>query len=67
MRRKSGNGSAAQQVQLHEQRAHQLLNEKKPELAIKEFAAVLEAGSAKSGCAGKSRRFTLLSKELCSG
>ncbi len=39
----SGNGSAAQQVQLHEQRAHQLLNEKKPELAIKEFTAVLEA------------------------
>ena len=39
----SGNGTAAQQVQLHEQRAHQLLNEKKPELAIKEFAAVLEA------------------------
>ncbi len=38
----SGNGTAAQQVQLHEQRAHQLLNEKKPELAIKEFAAVLE-------------------------
>src|SRR6266851_4453701 len=35
-----GNGSAAQ-VQLHEQRAHQLLNEKKPELAIKEFTAVL--------------------------
>ena len=31
----------AAQVQLHEQRAHQLLNEKKPELAIKEFAAVL--------------------------
>jgi tetratricopeptide (TPR) repeat protein len=39
----SGDGSAAQQVQLHEQRAHQLLNEKKPELAIKEFAAVLTA------------------------
>jgi tetratricopeptide (TPR) repeat protein len=39
----SGNGTPAQQVQLHEQRAHQLLNEKKPELAIKEFAAVLEA------------------------
>ena len=39
----SGNSSAAQQVQLHEQRAHQLLNEKKPELAIKEFAAVLAA------------------------
>ncbi|HMH15370.1 MAG TPA: tetratricopeptide repeat protein [Edaphobacter sp.] len=39
----SGDGSAAQQVQLHEQRAHQLLNEKKPELAVKEFAAVLAA------------------------
>ena len=39
----SGDGSAAQQVQLHEQRAHQLLNEKKPELAAKEFAAVLAA------------------------
>jgi Tfp pilus assembly protein PilF len=39
----SGNGTPAQQVQLHGQRAHQLLNEKKPELAIKEFAAVLEA------------------------
>jgi len=37
----SGDGSAAQQVQQHEQRAHQLLNEKKPELAAKEFAAVL--------------------------
>jgi tetratricopeptide (TPR) repeat protein len=37
----SESGSAAQQVQLHEQRAHQLLNEKKPELAIKEFGAVL--------------------------
>jgi tetratricopeptide (TPR) repeat protein len=35
--------SAAQQVQLHEQRAHQFLNEKKPELAVKEFAAVLAA------------------------
>ena len=39
----SGDSSAAQQVQLHEQRAHQLLNEKKPELAAKEFAAVLAA------------------------
>jgi Tfp pilus assembly protein PilF len=35
--------SAAQQVQLHEQRARQFLNEKKPELAVKEFAAVLAA------------------------
>ena len=39
----SGDGSAAQQAQLHEQRAHQLLNEKKPELAAKEFAVVLAA------------------------
>ena len=39
----SESGSGAQQVQSHEQRAHQLLNEKKPELAIKEFAAVLAA------------------------
>ena len=39
----SENGSAAQQVQLHAQRAHQLLNEKNPELAVKEFAAVLAA------------------------
>ncbi len=37
----SGVGSAVQQVQQHEQRAHQLLNEKQPELAAKEFAAVL--------------------------
>jgi len=37
----SGSASAAQQVQVHEQRAHQLLSEKKPELAIKEFAAVV--------------------------
>ena len=37
----AGVDSVAQQVQLHEQRAHQLLNETKPELAIKEFAAVL--------------------------
>jgi tetratricopeptide (TPR) repeat protein len=37
----SGDGSAAQQVQQHEQRAHQLLNEKKLDLAMKEFAAVL--------------------------
>lgn len=33
--------STAQQIQSHEQRAHQLLNEKKPELAVKEFAAVV--------------------------
>ncbi len=30
-------------AQVHEQRAHQLLSEKKPELAAKEFAAVLAA------------------------
>jgi Tfp pilus assembly protein PilF len=39
----SGDGSAAPQVQQHEQRAHQLLNEKKLDLAMKEFAAVLVA------------------------
>ena len=33
-----GGGSAAE----HQQKAHQLLNEKKPQLAAKEFAAVLE-------------------------
>jgi Tfp pilus assembly protein PilF len=37
----SGDGSAAQRIQQHEQRAHQLLNEKKPELAAKEFAAIV--------------------------
>ncbi len=37
----SGGGSAASQIQTHEQRAHQLLNEKKPELAVNEFAAVV--------------------------
>lgn len=36
-----GGGSAASQIQTREQRAHQLLNEKKPELAAKEFAAVV--------------------------
>lgn len=36
-------GVASQQAQVHQQRAHQLLNEKKPELAAKEFAAVLVA------------------------
>ena len=37
----SDGGSKAQQVQQHEQRAHELLSQKKPELAAKEFAAVL--------------------------
>jgi Tfp pilus assembly protein PilF len=36
-------GVASEQVRVHEQRAHQFLNEKKPELAAKEFAAVLAA------------------------
>jgi tetratricopeptide (TPR) repeat protein len=36
----SGN-SQAQQVQIHEQKAHELLNQKKPELAVKEFAAIV--------------------------
>lgn len=35
------NSSAAEQVRLHSQRAHQLLTEKKPELAAKEFVAVI--------------------------
>lgn len=37
----SGNSSTAQQVQAHERRAHELLTEKKPALAAKEFAAVV--------------------------
>jgi tetratricopeptide (TPR) repeat protein len=37
----SDDGSAAEQVQLHEQKAHELLSQKKPELAAKEFAAVV--------------------------
>ncbi len=39
----SGGSSTAQQVQRHEQKAHELLNQKQPELAAKEFAAVLAA------------------------
>jgi Tfp pilus assembly protein PilF len=39
----AGGGSAAEQVTVHQQRAHQLLSEKKPQLAAKEFAAVLAA------------------------
>ncbi|HMG03127.1 MAG TPA: tetratricopeptide repeat protein [Edaphobacter sp.] len=35
--------AASGQAKVHEQRAHQLLSEKKPELAVKEFAAVLAA------------------------
>jgi tetratricopeptide (TPR) repeat protein len=35
--------SPSEQAKIHEQRAHQLLSEKKPELAAKEFAAVLAA------------------------
>jgi len=34
-------GDPAEQVKIHQQRAHQLLSEKKPELAAKEFAAVV--------------------------
>lgn len=37
----SGGGPTAQQIQVHEQKAHQLLNQKKPALAAKEFAAVV--------------------------
>jgi tetratricopeptide (TPR) repeat protein len=34
-------GTPTEQARIHQQRAHELLNEKKPELAAKEFAAVL--------------------------
>lgn len=37
----SSSGSTAQQIQAHERRAHELLTEKKPALAAKEFAAVV--------------------------
>jgi tetratricopeptide (TPR) repeat protein len=37
----SSSNSKAQQVQLHEQKAHELLSQKKPELAAKEFAAIV--------------------------
>jgi tetratricopeptide (TPR) repeat protein len=37
----SNTGSKAQQVQIHEQKAHELLGQKKPELAAKEFAAIV--------------------------
>lgn len=37
----SGGASTAQQAQTHEQRAHELLSQKKPALAVKEFAAVV--------------------------
>lgn len=37
----SDGGSKAQQVQIHEQKAHELLSQKKPELAAKEFAAIV--------------------------
>jgi Tfp pilus assembly protein PilF len=36
-----GSSSKAQQVQIHEQKAHELLSQKKPELAAKEFAAIV--------------------------
>jgi Tfp pilus assembly protein PilF len=39
----SSPSAASGQAKVHEQRAHQLLSEKKPELAAKEFAAVLAA------------------------
>jgi Tfp pilus assembly protein PilF len=37
----SGGVSTAQQVQAHQQKAHALLSQKKPALAVKEFAAVV--------------------------
>jgi Tfp pilus assembly protein PilF len=36
-----GGTSKAQQLQIHEQKAHELLSQKKPELAAKEFAAIV--------------------------
>jgi len=37
----SGGVSTTQQIQVHERKAHELLNQKKPVLAAKEFAAVV--------------------------
>jgi Tfp pilus assembly protein PilF len=37
----SDGGSKAQQVQMHEQRARDLISQKKPELAAKEYAAIV--------------------------
>jgi Tfp pilus assembly protein PilF len=37
----SASSNVAQQIETHERRAHELLSQKKPELAIKEFAAVV--------------------------
>jgi tetratricopeptide (TPR) repeat protein len=37
----SEDGSRTQLIRMHEQKAHELLNQKKPELAAKEFAAIL--------------------------
>lgn len=37
----SDTGSVEQQIQAHEQKAHVLLSQKKPELAAKEFAAIV--------------------------
>ena len=37
----SGQGSVSRQIQAHERQAHELLSQKKPELAAKEFAAVV--------------------------
>lgn len=37
----SGASSTAQQVQMHEQKARELISQKKPELAAKEYAAIL--------------------------
>jgi tetratricopeptide (TPR) repeat protein len=37
----SGGDSAAVQVQIHERKAHELLSQKNPELAAKEFAAIV--------------------------
>ena len=37
----SGTGSKAEQVQIHEQKAHEFLTQKQPELAAKEYAAIV--------------------------
>ena len=60
-------GGAAEEVRVHQQRAHQLLNEKKPELAAKEFAAVLATDPHNLDAQASLGRAPLLSKKLCNG
>jgi Tfp pilus assembly protein PilF len=42
----SGAGSKTEQVRIHEQKAHEFLAQKKPELAAKEFAAIVSIDPA---------------------